>query len=65
MRQTPNGKPNGMPYSVVQRAGRWCVIKDDDNTLIGCHNTPREAYAQIAAIEASEGTRATYRIQQT
>ena len=51
-----------MPYSVVQRAGRWCVIKDDDGTLMGCHDTQRQAYAQIAAIEASEGTRNAYRI---
>jgi len=52
-----------MPYTVVARGGRWCVIKDDDGTLMGCHNTPREAYAQIAAIEASEGTRNGFSVQ--
>ena len=51
-----------MPYSVVRRNGRWCVIKDNDGTLMGCHDTPREAYAQITAIEAAEGTRSTFSV---
>ena len=52
-----------MPYTVVRRNGRWCVIKDDDGTLMGCHDTPRQAYAQITAIEAAEGTRSSYTVQ--
>lgn len=51
-----------MPYTVTQRAGRWCVIKIDDGQLMGCHDTPRQAYAQIAAIEASEGTRNNHQV---
>jgi hypothetical protein len=29
---------------------------------MGCHDTPRQAYAQIAAIEASERTRGNHQV---
>lgn len=47
-----------MPYSVGEKGSYGCsgypVIKDDDKTVMGCHDTAQEAGAQIAAIEASE-----------
>jgi hypothetical protein len=48
-----------MPYSVGEKGSYGCsgypVIKDDDKTVMGCHDTAAKAGAQIAAIEASEG----------
>jgi hypothetical protein len=48
-----------MPYSVGAKGSYGCsgypVIKDDDKTVMGCHDTAAKAGAQIAAIEASEG----------
>lgn len=47
-----------MPYSVGEKGSYGCsgypVLKDDDKTVMGCHDTAQEAGAQIAAIEASE-----------
>lgn len=47
-----------MPYSVGEKGSYGCsgypVIKDDDKTVMGCHDTAAKAGAQIAAIEASE-----------
>lgn len=47
-----------MPYSVGEKGSYGCsgypVIKDDDKTVMGCHETAQEAGTQIAAIEASE-----------
>lgn len=48
-----------MPYSIVKGGGscngsEWAVIKDDDGSTMGCHDTKKEAEDQIAAIYASE-----------
>jgi hypothetical protein len=47
-----------MPYSVGEKGSYGCsgypVIKDDDKSVMGCHDTAAEAGAQIAAIEANE-----------
>jgi hypothetical protein len=45
-----------MPYSVINRNNMHCVVKrdDPDGRVFGCHQDPQRAYAQIAAIEASE-----------
>ncbi len=47
-----------MPYSVGERGSYGCsgypVIKDDDKTVMGCHDSAEAAGRQIAAIEASE-----------
>ena len=47
-----------MPYSVGEKGSYGCsgypVIKDDDKSVMGCHDTAQEAGAQIAAIEANE-----------
>lgn len=46
-----------MPYHIDKRRNQYCVIKTNDNTVMGCHDTLREALAQIAAIEANEPKR--------
>jgi hypothetical protein len=47
-----------MPYSIGEKGSYGCsgypVIKDDDKSVMGCHDTAQKAGAQIAAIEASE-----------
>ena len=47
-----------MPYSVGKKGSYGCsgypVVKDDDKSVMGCHDTAAEAGAQIAAIEANE-----------
>jgi hypothetical protein len=43
-----------MPYHIDKRGGQYCVVKTDNGTVMGCHDTVAEALAQIAAIEASE-----------
>jgi hypothetical protein len=47
-----------MPYSVGEKGSYGCsgypVVKDDDKSVMGCHDTAAEAGAQIAAIEANE-----------
>lgn len=47
-----------MPYSVGEKGSYGCsgypVIKDEDKSVMGCHDTAQEAGAQIAAIEANE-----------
>jgi hypothetical protein len=54
--------PYGMPYSIIRRPDRWCVIKDDDGRVMGCHVTLREAEAQLTALRIAEANR--YRIEQ-
>jgi hypothetical protein len=47
-----------MPYSIGEQGSYGCsgypVVKDDDNQVMGCHETREAAGQQIAAIEASE-----------
>jgi hypothetical protein len=47
-----------MPYSIGEKGSYGCsgypVIKDDDKSVMGCHDTATDAGAQIAAIEADE-----------
>ena len=47
-----------MPYSVGEKGSYGCsgypAVKDDDGSVMGCHDTAQEAAAQIAAIEANE-----------
>lgn len=43
-----------MPYSIVEREGQYCVEKDSDGSIMGCHGTRAEAARQVFAIEASE-----------
>lgn len=43
-----------MPYTIVRRDDEYCVAKESDGSIMGCHPTRQEAVAQIAAIEANE-----------
>jgi len=44
-----------MPWKIEQRDGQYCVIKEDDGDVEGCHETEELAKAQMAALYASEG----------
>lgn len=43
-----------MPYSIVREPNQWCVVKDDDGRVMGCHATLREAEAQLTALNLAE-----------
>jgi hypothetical protein len=47
-----SGCPDGEP---------WAVIKDDDGSIAGCHETEADAARQVAALYASEETMTTAR----
>lgn len=49
-----------MPWSIKQMNGRYCVVKDSDNSVVHCHDTREEALAQQRALYASEGKSFTY-----
>jgi len=51
-----------MPYSTTQdhpECSGWAVVKDDDDTLMGCHDTEAEAEDQITALNISESEEAS------
>lgn len=43
-----------MPYSVVKRDDKWCVVKADGSKTFGCHPSRLKALRQLRAIEANE-----------
>jgi hypothetical protein len=43
-----------MPWHIVKRDDQWCVVKDDDGSNEGCHDTEAEAQAQMRALYANE-----------
>jgi len=43
-----------MPWKIEQRDGQFCVIKEGDGDVEGCHETEELAKAQMAALYASE-----------
>jgi hypothetical protein len=48
-----------MPWSIVKGGGSctpsdWAVLKDEDGSTAGCHDTRAEAQAQVDALYASE-----------
>ncbi len=43
-----------MPYSIKKQGDQWCVVKDSDGKVMGCHDTPAKANDQLAAIYANE-----------
>lgn len=47
-----------MPWSIKKRGGKFCVVKDDDNSTVKCHATRAEALAQQRALYASEAKEA-------
>ena len=43
-----------MPYSIItdhNECDNFAVVKDEDNTLMGCHETEAEAQAQLTALD--------------
>jgi hypothetical protein len=56
-----------MPYSIGERGSYGCsgypVIKDDDKTVMGCHETMAQAQNQITAINMSEAEQGKKRIR--
>lgn len=49
----PWHKVNG--HSECPSSRPWAVVKDDDNSVVGCHASEAEANAQLAALNANEG----------
>lgn len=45
-----------MPWSIKERDGQFCVVKDDDGEVEGCHDTRDRAERQMRALYASEGS---------
>jgi len=43
-----------MPWSVKKQDGKFCVIKDEDGSVVKCHATKAMAVAQQKALYASE-----------
>lgn len=43
-----------MPYDIVKRDGKFCVVKADDGRNMGCHETRKDAREQQQALYASE-----------
>lgn len=43
-----------MPYSITERRNQYCVIKDDDGRVMGCHPTRAQAEAQLTALNLAE-----------
>lgn len=43
-----------MPWSLKQRDGKWCVIKDSDGSEAGCHSSRTDAIKQQRALYAQE-----------
>jgi hypothetical protein len=43
-----------MPWSIKERDGRFCVVKDSDNSVEKCHGTRQEALAHQRALYANE-----------
>jgi hypothetical protein len=39
-----------MPYDIVERDGRYCVVQAETGETLGCHDTRDEAEAQQAAV---------------
>lgn len=56
-----------MPYSIGERGSYGCsgypVIKDDDKTVMGCHETMAQAQNQITAINMSEAESSKKRLR--
>lgn len=43
-----------MPWSLSRRDGKWCVVKDDDGEVEGCHESRTDAIKQQRALYANE-----------
>lgn len=45
-----------MPWSIHERDGKFCVVKDADGSVVHCHPTREKALAQQRALYANEPT---------
>lgn len=43
-----------MPWHLERRENRWCVIKDADSSVAGCHDSRADAIKQQRALYANE-----------
>lgn len=43
-----------MPYEIVKKGDKYCVVKQDGGKEIGCHPSEKEAKDQMSAIYANE-----------
>lgn len=43
-----------MPYVIEKQDDRFCVVKQDNREVIGCHDTKEEAHSQMQALHANE-----------
>lgn len=43
-----------MPWSLARRDGKWCVVKDSDGEVEGCHDSRTDAIKQQRALYANE-----------
>lgn len=46
-----------MPWHIEEKDGEYCVVKDSDDTVEGCHESEDGAEAQMSALYASEAER--------
>jgi HK97 family phage prohead protease len=47
-------KTGSKPWHIEEQDGKFCVIKDDDGEVEGCHDSREEAEAQMRALYAAE-----------
>jgi hypothetical protein len=46
---------SGKPWHISEQDGKFCIIKDSDNSTVNCHDTRADALAQMRALYANEG----------
>lgn len=44
-----------MPYDILRRGSEWCIVKESDGKVLGCHSRRQDAVSQLRAILANEG----------
>lgn len=44
-----------MPYSIVKKDGKWCVVTKATGKVHGCHPDKKHAAAQLYAIRKNDG----------
>lgn len=55
-----------MPWHISsnrQECSGYAVVKDDDDSIVGCHSSESEAKAQLSALYASESKKNLDKIQ--
>lgn len=49
-----------MPWNVVEKDGKFCVVKKMDGSIVHCHDTKEKAMAQMRALYANDAKGFTY-----